>query len=247
MYFLLFLIFIYKCYAYHKFKNKFLDLNQWEMINKIIINTDKNSEMRKKINKIIYMYYNDWSYCKAIEFKKFHYYKCKNIPLLELYLYSNSGLLKAITNYNGKSNFTNYAKLYVKGELHKGLTELYPICSISKKERSRKKTISDINNYKRTNLLDTKIIKYDNLIYKIGIKNDHYNYINNWDEGNEKYEEFWEKINALQPFEKNLIYSKFDYNLNKKVSNGYLSKKFGYSEEYIRLKIKSALNSLNVL
>jgi hypothetical protein len=247
MYFLLFLILIYKCYSYHLFKNKFLDLKHWETIKTIIINTNKNSETRIKINKIIYAYYDDWSYCKAIEFKNFHYHKCKNIPLLELYLYSNTGLLKAITNYNGKSNFTNYAKVYIKGELYKGLTELYPICRISKKERSRKKTNLDINNYKRSDLLDINIIKYDNLIYKIGIKNNYYNHVNYWDKSNENYEEFWEKINTLQPFEKNLIYSKFDYILNKKVSNKYLSTKFGYSEEYIRLKIKSALKSLHIL
>jgi RNA polymerase sigma factor (sigma-70 family) len=224
------------CESYRVYKNKFLNVEQWIKIKKVIINIDKNSEIRNKINKIIYTYYDDWSYNEAIKFKNFHYYKCKSIPLLELYCHSNLGLIKAIKNYNGKSDFSKYAIIYVKSELYKGLTELYPISCISKIERAKKKDMLDNKNKINRNPI---FISYDdNIIFHM--KNNCYNYVNYWNNNNEIYEDFWEKINTLLPFERNIIYSKFDYYFNQKVSNEHIAKKFGYSEEYIRLTIKNA-------
>lgn len=206
MYLILFIVLIYQCHSYHRvYKNKFLNIEQWNIIKKIIISNDKNSIVRRNINKIIYTHYDDWSYMKSFEFKNLHYYKCKHIPLLELYGYSNLGLLKAIQNYNGKSNFTNYAKYYINGELLKGLTELYPITSISKYERKKKQNISDINIY-NVKKLDTKFIGYDEWLYENSeIKNNYYNHKNYWEYNYENYEDLWEKINLLSPFEIYLI------------------------------------------
>jgi hypothetical protein len=203
MYLLLFIFLINECYSYRVFRNKVLNLNQLETIKKLIINTDKNSQIRIKLNKIIYLYYDDWSYNKAIEFKKFHYYKCKNIPLIELYSYSNFGLCKAIKNYNGKSNFTNYANFYVTSELYKGLTELYPISIFSKKERSTKKKIEISSKEKN---VKTTFVGDNNWLYeKLDIKNNYYSYKNYWEYNYENYEDFWEKMNLLTPFEIYLI------------------------------------------
>lgn len=245
MYFILLFFLIYQCYSLRIFTQyKFLNVKQWESIKKIIVNSDKNSDIRKKLNKIIYIHYNDWSYNKAIEFKKFHYYKCKHIPILELYCYSNLGLMKAIKNYNGKSNFTNYAKYYINGELYKGLTELYPITSISKYERSKKQNISNITIYNKEKK-NNMITEYNDMLFeKINVKYNYYSYKNYWQNNNGNSEVFWDRINLLDPFERYLIHSKFDLNFNKKISNDYLAKKFGYSEEYIRMKIKNALHIL---
>lgn len=192
--YLIFIFFFCQCYSYRIYKNKFLTLDQWDIIKNIITNNDKNSNVRQNINKIIYTYYDDWSYKKTIEFKKFHYYKCKHIPLIELYGYSNLGLLKAIQNYNGKSNFTNYAKYYINGELLKGLTELYPITSISKYERKKKQNISDKNIHNIKKNINTKFIGYDEWLYeKSEIKNNYYNYKNYWEHNYENYEELWKK------------------------------------------------------
>ena len=243
MYLLLFIFLINECYSYRVFRNKILNLNQLETIKKLIINTDKNSQIRIKLNKIIYLYYDDWSYNKAIEFKKFHYYKCKNIPLIELYSYSNFGLCKAIKNYNGKSNFTNYANFYVTSELYKGLTELYPISSLSKKERTTKKNIEFLSKEK---IVKTTFIGHNDWLYeKLVIKNNYYSYKNYWEYNYENYEDFWEKTNLLTPFEIYLIKSKFDYFLQSKQTNVHISKKFGYSEEYIRIKIINALKKIS--
>jgi DNA-directed RNA polymerase specialized sigma subunit len=235
----------YQCFSYRLSKNNFLNLKQWEIIKKIIISSDKNSIIREDVNKIIYNRYVDWSNYKALEFKKFHYYKCKHIPSIELCSYSNLGLLKAIKNYNGKNNFSNYANIYINGELLKGLTELYPITSISKYDRKKKQNISNKNIYSIKKKLNTKFIGYDDWLYeKLEIKNNYYNYKNIWEYNYENYVEFWEKINLLTPFEIYLIKSKYDYYFNTKESNINIAKKLGYSDEYIRYTIKKALKKI---
>jgi hypothetical protein len=132
--------------------------------------------------------------------------------------------------------------MYINGELYKGLTELYPISNISKKERSKKQNISNIDSVNRQKNTKTIIVGYDDWLYdKLNVKNNYYKYKNYWDYNFENYEEFWEKTNLLSPFERYLIYSKFDYFFKSKISNLNLANKFDYSEEYIRIKIKNAL------
>lgn len=242
---ILLILYIYEYYSMRTFRNKYLNLSQWNIIKRCIINPKTDVNMRNNINKIIYFYYDDWSYYKALEFKKFHNFKCNHIQTSELYLYSNKGLLKAIKNYNGKSNFTKYAEIYVNGELYKGLTELYPITIISKRDRYKKQNVSNIELIKRQQKMKTTFVGYDEWLYeKLKMKNNFYNYKNYWEYNYENYEEFWEKINLLTPFERYLIHSKFDYFLKIKESNNYLAKKFGYSEEYIRITIINAIKKL---
>jgi len=246
MYLILLLFYILNCYSFRVFKNKYLNNEQWNIIKGYIANPTTDINIRNKINKIIYNYYDDWSYYKALNFKKFHYNKCKNIPLIELYCYSNMGLLKAIKKYNGKSNFTKYAEIYVNGELYKGLTELYPLTVVPKRERSKKQNISDVNFLNNKKKIKTTFVGNNDWLYeKSNTKNNYYAYKNYWEYNYEFYEDFWEKINLLEPFEKYLMYSKYDYFLKSKESNLYLAKKFGYSEEYIRSTVKNALNKYN--
>ena len=245
MYIILIFFYFFNCYSIRMFKNKYLNTNQWNFLKKHISSSTISANSRYKIDQIIYFYYDDWSYYKAISFKKFHYNKCKHISLNELYLYSNMGLVKAIKNYNGKSNFTKYAEFYINGELYKGLTELYPISNISKKERSKKQNISDIHSVRRQQKATTKYIGYDDWLFdKLNIKENYYSYKNYWEYNYEDYEEFWEKTNILPPFEKYLLFSKFDYFLKPKISNLNLANKFDYSEEYIRITIKHAIKKI---
>jgi hypothetical protein len=141
-YFFLFLHIILFTQSY----NIYLTDSQWLSIRKILyfINNEKEVKkehqiMKLKINKIIYNKYENLAYRKAYHFKKFHSYKCKHIPLLELSLYSRSGLYKAIQHYNPEYNFTSILHIYIRSELLKGLTELYPICRLSKSERRCRK------------------------------------------------------------------------------------------------------------
>ena len=97
--------------------------------------------MKKKVQHILYAKYEKMAYWKAYQFKKFHSHKCRDISLVELSLYSKMGLHKAIEKYNPDYPFTSYLDNYINWELFKGLTELYPICSVSKRERIEKKKI----------------------------------------------------------------------------------------------------------
>lgn len=247
---LLFLLFTYSSFSYKKvFHNKYITKEQWHQLQKFIVEPTTTFEMRNKINQVLYVYYDDWSYSKAVEFKKFHRHKCHHISLNELYTYSNLGLIRAIDKYNGKSNFIKYAEIYVKGELYKAITGLHPITSLSKNERVRKTNITDISAlYKRKKLLQTKFLGDDEwLLEKLKIKNTFchdnkldYNY-------NDDYQVIWNKINTLKPFEKYLLYTKLNYFFEKQVTNKDIAEKLGYSEEHIRKTIAQSIKKIIVL
>jgi DNA-directed RNA polymerase specialized sigma subunit len=118
---------------------------QWNHIKNILKNKSTNPSIKKKVHHILYTKYENMAYWKAYQFKKFHSYKCRDISLAELSLYSKIGLYKAIEKYNPQYHFYPYLDTYINGELFKGLTDLYPICSISKRERMKKKNFSIIH------------------------------------------------------------------------------------------------------
>jgi len=112
---------------------------QWNHIKNILKHKDTPPLIKKKVQHILYKKYEKMAYWKAYQFKKFHTHKCRDISLAELSLYSKIGLHKAIEKYNPQYHFYPYMNLYIDSELFKGLTDLYPICSISKRERMKKK------------------------------------------------------------------------------------------------------------
>jgi len=247
MYIILLLLCFFNVYSIRIFKHNYLNKNQFDILKKYIVSPDTNLNIKNQIKNILYKNYDDWSYYKAFKFKKFHYNKCKHISVSELYLYSNKGLINAIQNYNGKSNFSKYANIYVNGELYKGLTELYPISNIHKKERIKSKNKNNLNNLdnyiKKRN---TIFVGNDDWLYnKLNIKNnDSYLYKNYWEYNYDNYYGFWEKVKKLNSFEIYLINSKFNFYLEKKSTNLEISNKLGYSEEYIRITIVNALKKI---
>ena len=118
---------------------------QWIHIKNILKHKDTPTSIKKRVHHILYTKYENMAYWKAYQFKKFHSHKCRDISLVELSLYSKIGLYKAIEKYNPQYHFYPYLDTYINGELFKGLTDLYPICSISKRERIQKKNFSLIN------------------------------------------------------------------------------------------------------
>jgi DNA-directed RNA polymerase sigma subunit (sigma70/sigma32) len=106
---------------------KSLHLNNYQinLINNLIQNPLLQTKEREKINIILYKAYEKWAIKKAVDFKTFHKYNCRNIKTEELILASKMGLFKSIKKYNGKFNLINYASLYVKSELLNILTERY--------------------------------------------------------------------------------------------------------------------------
>jgi len=218
---------------------KNLSIYQWRTIKSLIQNPGLTSVMKKKINNIIYSYYEDWATHKAFQFKKCHKYKLKHISGNELSIYSKKGLYEAIKNYNGKFSFTNYASIYVNGELYKGLTELFPISSIPKSERIVKKIYQKKEwfNYKRK--LSTKFIGKDEWLLDKAIDNKIENQLSI--EEMEKYIDFWKKINNMDAFSKRVFEYKYDFLLKKQRSNKHISELMVCSEEHVRKTLQNTI------
>ena len=204
----------------------YLTKNQWISIKKIIQHPKIDIETREKINKLLFIYYNDWSLKKAYQFKKLHYHKCKHIPLSELSEYSSIGLLQSIQNYKGTSEFTYYATFYINGELYNAITNLHPITSISKKLRRMKKEIFVKNpevfilRNREWLLKNLSIKRFDEEKEQL----DNYFY----------YKEVWNKIDNLDPFTKQILRYKFNFYFDKIRSNNEVSELLCVSDETIR-------------
>ena len=241
------------------YNTNYLTKSQWANVRNILyfIKTQKTSnndyeQMKNKIQNILYYKYEKLAYWKAYHFKKFHYHKCSHISLIELSLYSRIGLCKAIKNYNPEYDFNKYVNLYIHSELLRGLTELYPICSISKVERMIKKDYF-IGDNKTSNE-----IKFERQHYKIRLNtqfvgNDNWLIDTNINQDvpilskiidKEKYLEIWDKIHLLPPIQKTIFQLKYDFYFEKKQSNLKISKILGCSEEYIRVQHKIGNNEL---
>lgn len=211
-----------------------------------IVNLIKNKELtpfhRNKINNILYLYYEKFAIQKALEFKNFHKFKCKNIDKEDLIICSKIGLYKSITKYNGNSQFSYFANLYIKYELLNTLTQHLSFTSIPR----------NILNLSKRNLSNNDLKKYTTMLYPVlccsfvGYNNwifDKYSTPNE----NINYERnilLWQEINKLDPFTKRIIYLKYDFLFNKKCNNKYIAKITGYSEETIRVKINNSLKNI---
>jgi hypothetical protein len=232
---------IISAFSQRKTVNNKLSVEQVKTINSIIINPSTNTEIRSKINKILYIYYEKWAINQAYTFKKLHKFKCRQIKIDELQIYSLKGLIDGIKNYNGKSNFLEYIKIYIEGCLFEGMTELQPLTIIpkhirrnsnwsSKNKKRYKKSLKPIF-YGLDDWLIDKNIYNENTVY---ITNEKYNltddYISN----------IWMKIYNLDDFSKNVFYYKYNYNFDKIRSNKNISKLLNCSEETIRKNLKKS-------
>jgi hypothetical protein len=207
--------------------------------------------MRNKINKVMYKYYENYALQSACNFKKNHKNTCKNIKLDELKLYSKFGLYRAIEKYNGSFSFINYANKYINGELYRGLTELYPLSSISKSKRRNIKGCKDENN--KLVRLFTKFISYENnwIFDKYYGKYNYEEYYNNslqkiiYMEDNNNLFQFVNK--NLDTFSKRVFYYKYDIDYNILRSTKEISILMCCSEEKVRqttIQIKNIIGDL---
>ena len=223
-----------------------LTRQQFFLINNLIKNKNLHINQRNIINKILYLSFEKLSVKKAIEFKKYHYHKCKNLNIDDLIISSKMGLYKSIQKYNGNSNFIYFSDIYIQSELLKLLTTHYSSSIIPKKIRIKNKTNYsklEINNYNK--LLQTRLISYSNQwqFDKIKVMNKE----NTLDKINlcESYQYLWNKINLLSPFLKNIIHLKYDFEFNKIRSNKKISNLLCCSEENIRFNLNKALKLID--
>lgn len=215
---------------------------QMNLIVNLIKNPNLNLNQREKINYILYKSYEKWAIKKAVEFKKYHYYKCKNIDKNELILYSKLGLFKSIKKYNGNSSFIYFSEFYVKKELLNVLTSHFSLSIIPKSIRTKNK-----NNFSKYDLieyqkkLEPQLINYvNNYVFDKSHNSNQYNKLDEII----KYESLlnlWESINNLDPFLKRIIYLKYDYEFKKIRSNKIISELMCCSEENIRINLNNLL------
>lgn len=211
-----------------------LTIQQWKLINSIIQHPKTPFLMKEKITQVIYTKYESWAIHKAYQFKRFHRYKCRNINIQDLILYSLEGLKKATTKYNGKYSFHTYANIYIFGNLNKGLTDLQPITNIPKSIRKKKCTeIKTEYNYQYKKKLNTLFVSSDDYwMFEKRQNNSPIITIN-------YYNGIWDILmEDLDPLSKKIVQYKFDYFFNKINSNKRIAELMCCSEETIRLTLK---------
>jgi hypothetical protein len=110
-----------------KGRNNYLSTIEWKKINTILNHNESSPELHKKVNNIIYNYYEKWAFSTAYSIKKKYWKECRLIQYDELKLYAYIGLRKSIMNYDSnKINiFTDYAIKYIYDEVYNSIYPRY--------------------------------------------------------------------------------------------------------------------------
>ena len=222
----------------------FLTIQKWNVI-KIIINSNKTNDiMKNNAKKIIFMEYYNWTKKQTFIFIKDNPKLVKKIKFHELNMYALSGLSKAIHNYNYTytSKFSNYALLYIKNDLYKGITDLKPMRLLPRHYRVNKNwKLNNTYLYKKS-MKKIQFLGFDEWILdkftednanidsnelSINIKNSKINEINNI-------------VSTLKPSLKRIFYYRYDENMNKRFKIDKIAILMCVSDETIR-------KSLNII
>jgi DNA-directed RNA polymerase specialized sigma subunit len=245
----LFLFFIY-LHCVHSYTNYLTPL-QWKNINHLIQNDKTTVDQRRLLNNVIYKKYHEWALHKAQDFKQFHHYKCRHIPIEELELYAICGLMRSIKKYDGrgKESFLKYSSMYISGELYTGVTKLQPICGVSTTERKRRKNTP--NHTDEYNIrMESLFVGGDEWKLENLIAADKCGYGSEWLLEcifKHEYSEFWKtSISKLSPFEQQIYKYKYDMYLNQIRSHREIGEMMGYSEEWIRQLFRNSLAKLDI-
>tara|TARA_B100000524_G_C23624545_1_gene360982 strand:+ start:180 stop:920 length:741 start_codon:yes stop_codon:yes gene_type:complete len=218
--------------------SSYISSNNFNSIVSLIKNDNLTNKQRNKINLILYKSYENWAVSKAKIFKKKHYFKCNKISLSELSLYGKVGLYKSILKYNGKSDFNYFASLYIDFECKKALTDAYSLSILPKKIRKQSKK----------NMNQEEIIAYKKLLFIDSYSDVRHLYQKNQDLPNNCIENYyvydklnviWRFIEELPPFEKRIMYLKYDYFFNDQKNNMIIADLMCCSRETIRKTILS--------
>ena len=236
--FLHFLFLYFLNFVQFSFTNAYITTNQWTTINRVLSNKQScTPQQLDTVYKLIYSHYEKWSFHKAYQFKRIHYYKCKEIPQLELTLYASVALNKAIANYNPLkcNNFAKYASYYITSELYKGMTTLQPITILTKYERRK-----SIYTKKEHDVMPTLFIGDDNYLV------DAYKRPNEPPINEKQYLFVWTTLfeSDIPAFTKHIISKQYSFDFKKVKSNKEIADLYGYSEEYIRKQLASSKQAL---
>lgn len=114
---------------------------QWKIIDNSVqyYRTLENQDALQPIHNFIYKNHHQWTIHYTNNFVETNKFYLKPSQHNELYVYATRGLLHAISNYNGGGNFYNYGKIYMNGELYKGISDLGPMRLLPHHYRVNKK------------------------------------------------------------------------------------------------------------
>ena len=218
---------------------KIMTKSQWNTIQNYYLDKQIKQipSMMEKIGLIIYSRHQPLLKSTVHEFRRFHKFKCNHIPTEDLEQYASMGLMHAIRNYNGKSLFHPYAKIYITGALYKGLTKQYPISKRSAKER-RKRQLPKPYDFETCKIDSTNI---ESTNWYLG-KMDYLVHLQN--QCPHLYRDMWIRIYNLPPTMRRIIEMKYDYEFNVVRSNEEISEYFGCSEETIRKNVILAIENI---
>lgn len=189
----------------------------------LLMNPTITQPQRESIQKLLYTAHEKWAIKKAVEFKKFHHYKCRGISTDELVLSSKIGLLKSSRKYNGRSPFAKFSEIYVKSELLRTLTiRLSVTTCVSAKDRMKSN---------RTESIKRTVSAVDRML----TSNQPTPIANSAE--NEFYRSAWEYVDTLDAFTKRIVLLKYDHEFKTQRSNKILADLMCCSEETVRKAI----------
>ena len=204
---------------------------------------------KQKINLVFYKQFEKYAIKIAIEFKKMHRHKCKNIFTNEIIFASKIGLYKAVQKFNGSSPFTEFCKIYIHSELYKLLTDTYSLSVLpSSYRKTSKSNLTTLQKIRYKKLLNPSLS--DNEYQFINLKNIDKNSNDILDKYNqlEKTRIIWSIIDTLDPFSKRVMHLKYDYLFNKQRTNKHVAILMCCSEEYVRKKeINAKMQILQII
>jgi len=220
------------------FTISFLTLYKWSIIKNIINHNESSYYIKNNAKKIIFMEYYNWTKKQTFIFMKDNPKLVKKIKFNELNMYALSGLSKAINNYNYtyKSKFSNYASLYIKNDLYKGITDLKPMRLLPHYYRVNKNWKANNTYLYKKSMNQFQFLGFDEWILDkfiednenidsnqliINIKNSKINEINNI-------------VSTLKPFLKRIFFYRYDENMNKKFKIDRIAELMCVSDETIR-------------
>ena len=186
-------------------------------------------EQRASIQNLLYVCHEKWAVKKAVEFKKFHYYKCRDILTEDLVINSKIGLLKSSKVYNGRTAFTRFSEIYVKSELLRTLTNhLSSTSCFSKRDRMRSNRTTSVP--RSTSILRpvTPLCDYVKSETPTPFERS---------AQTEFYRNAWEYVDDLDVFTKRVIHEKYDYEFAVKNTNKRIAAFMCCSEETVRKAI----------
>ena len=213
----------------------YLNNDQYYKIIKLVRSKKLLPNQRKQINTVLFKSHENYAIKQSLLFKKKHFYKCKKIPKDEIILYGKTGLLKSVEKYNGMTNFTYFAGLYINYELKNAISDAYSLSILPRHIRKKSKK----------NYTQEQMEEYVKLM-EVDLRTN----INHWKEKNvetessifskiktqERQKKIWDFINKLEPSIARYANLKYNYEFKEIRSNKEISQLMCCTMETVRKK-----------